>query len=153
MAVQVRANPTLPNTARSFNGKSVSQFTITPLTDAAAAVDFTDELGPNGALQLILRTITQAATPVMISAAADIEAPVYTVFFEGDFNITDTWDGTNNESFADYLQRLIQGLGEEAAARVAGESVGPDENVNAGVDLRGTTVAFNALFQADQINV
>ena len=147
MAVQVRANPTLPNIARSFVGKSVSQFTIT------LGKDFTDELGPNGALQLILRTITQAATPVMISDADDIAAPVYTVFFEGDFNITDTWDGTNNESFAAYLQRLIQGLGENAAARVAGESVGPGENVSPGVDLRAATVAFNALFQADQINV
>ena len=147
MAVQFKVNPTIPNTARSFNGKSVTSFVVTP------SANFTNELGANGALQLVLRTITAAATPVMISAAADITAPVYTVFFEGDFNLSDTWDGTTSQTFAAYLQAQIQALGDEAAPRSAALAAATGETVSAnGVDLESATVTVGALFQADQIN-
>ncbi len=146
MAVQIKANPTIPNTARSFNGKSVTSFVVTP------GDDFTAERGPNGALQAVIRAITQAATPVMISAAADIAAPVYTVFIEGDFNITDTWDGENSETFAVYLQSVIRDLGANAAVRNAAINAVTGETISAGVDLTGATVTVGALFQADQVN-
>ena len=146
MAVQIKANPTIPNTARSFNGKSVTSFVVTP------GANFTAERGPNGALQAVIRAITQAATPVMISAAADITAPVYTVFIEGDFNLTDTWDGTNSQTFAAYLQARIRLLGANAAVRSAALAAATGETESAGVDLSGATVTVGTLFQADQIN-
>ena len=152
MAVQFKTNPTGANIARSFNGKSVSTFVITPLDNGNDAVDFTDELGPNGAFQAILQVLTQYTTPVMISAAADITEPAYTFFFEGDFG-TDNWGPTGAlAAFEAHLQTAIRALGQTAAVRSEALSAATGETESNGVDLRGTTVTRGVVFQADQIN-
>jgi hypothetical protein len=152
MAVQFKVNPTQPNIARSFNGKSVSTFVVTPLTNAAGAVNFTNELGANGAFQAILQVLTQYTTPIMISAAADITQPAYTFFFEGDFG-TDNWnDPAATQAFEVYLRDAIRALGATAAVRSAALAAVTGETVSAGVDLRGTTVARGVVYQVDQIN-
>lgn len=115
---------TLP---RSFVGKSVQQVTITFAATVAAST------GPGGVLDQVLKTVTATATPVLIS---DLQTAgtVLDVFVEGEFP-TDTYDGTNSETFAADLEDRIQALGTVDS-----------------IDISGATVAAGTLFQADQTN-
>lgn len=140
MASQIKVNPTLPNESRHFNGKSITAVTIDL---AVNGTNFgTTEMGPNGAFQDVMRSITRYATPIIVSALrTDGSNPgqVFDVYFEGEFG-TDTYDGTTSESFADFLQseiRLLTEAGKRDAATIAvtGESANA-----AGVDLSSATV-------------
>jgi hypothetical protein len=137
MAVQTKVNPIQANVARHFNGKSVTAVTVT----LAAGNLLTDsDLGPNGTFQAIIRTITQEATPILISAIRannGDEGRVFDVYYEGEFG-TDTWNGTNNETYAAYLQRIVRALGADVD----------------GINLTNAGVAYQTpnVYQADQIN-
>ena len=115
---------TLP---RSFNGKSVQDFTITFAATVAAST------GPNGVLAKVLQTVGNTATIIMVS---DLQTAgtVLQVFIEGEFP-TDTYDGTNSETFAADLEDRIQALGTVDS-----------------IDISGATVAAGTLYQADQTN-
>ena len=134
MAVQTKVNPIQANVARHFNGKSVTAITV----NAAAGNMLTDsDLGPNGTFQAIIRAITLEATPILVSAVDTATGRAFDVYYEGEFG-TDTWDGTNSQTYAAYLQALVRALGNDVD----------------GVDLTGATVAYQTpqLYQADQIN-
>ena len=141
MVTQPKANPTLTNIGRSFNGKTVRAYTVDL---AVNGTDFSDtELGPNGAFQEVLRTITARSTVIMYSALrADGDSndgQVFDVYIEGDFP-TDTYDGTNSETFAAYLQSEIRLL-TEAGIRTAADIAASGESANAaGIDLSSATV-------------
>ena len=157
MAVQTRFNPTQPNVARSFNGKTVSVFTIATIGGTVGntvASSLANERGPNGAFQAIIRAITAYTTPVMISAIRGGDNNTFDVFFEGDFG-TDNWGAANVQAFEAYLEATIRALGQNAAARAATlpTVVAGVETLSAnGVDLRQSTVTRGETFQADQIN-
>ena len=134
MAVQTKVNPIQANVARHFNGKSVTALTV----NAGAGNMLTgSDLGPNGTFQAIIRAITLEATPILVSAIDTATGRAFDVYFEGEFG-TDTWDGTNSQTYAAYLQALVQALGDDVD----------------GIDLTGATVVYQTpqLFQADQIN-
>jgi hypothetical protein len=137
----IKVNPKMTNTSRSFVGKTIQGYTIDL---AVNATNFgTTEMGPNGAVQQVLATIAKNCTIVMHSAfRADGDAnagQVFDVFVEGEFP-TDTYDGTNAETFALHLRDEIRtlttaGIRTAATIAVSGESA----NV-AGVDLSSATV-------------
>ena len=115
MAIQTKANPTLENRGRSFLGKTLQAYVVDLAVDAT---DFSaTEMGANGAVQAVMRTISQNATIVAHSALrADSGAnagQLFTVIIEGEFG-TDTYDGTNSETWGDWIQteiRLLTSVG------------------------------------------
>lgn len=111
MAGITKTNPTLPNTSRSFNGKTMMGFTI---DFAVNATDFSaTEMGALGAVQVVLGKVAETATIIGHSALrADGGAnagQLFDVYIEGNFG-TDTYDGTNSETFAADLEDRIQAL-------------------------------------------
>ena len=111
----VARNPILRDVSRSFNGKTVRQYEVDFKEDVRGS------LGPDGALRRSFDVLAERATPIMISETYS-DGEKIKVFFEGDFPTDDY--GNGEESFADYLQAQLQGLGEVD-----------------GVDLSSTTVA------------
>lgn len=142
MAVQFKANPRQLNVARHFNGKTVTAVTInTAAGNMLAAGADGAVLGPNGAFQRIVTSITDYATPIVMSSirADDFGAGrVFDVYFEGEFG-TDNYGtrATTPRTFAAYLEGRIRALG----------------TVD-GIDLSNATVALmgESHYQADQIN-
>lgn len=149
----IKKNPTLANTGRSFNGKTVQAYTIDL---AVNATDFgTTEMGPNGAIVDVIEVLGKNVTMIMHSALRSDgtnAGQVFDVFFEGEFP-TDTYDGTNAETFAAWLQsevRLLTTAGIRTADTIA--VTGESANV-AGLDLSSATVVAltGSPFYADQI--
>lgn len=137
----VKINPKMANTSRSFVGKTIQGYTIDL---AVNGTNFgSTEMGPNGAFQQVLATIGQTCTLVMHSALrADGDTnpgQVFDIFVEGEFP-TDTYDGTNSETFAADLEDRIQAL-TEAGKRTAATIAVSGESANAaGVNLSSATV-------------
>lgn len=106
MAIQVKRNPVQLNVARHFNGKSLTAVTVT--LDAG---DMTANLGPDGAFQRIVTSITDYATPIVMSSIRG-SGRVFDVYFEGEFG-TDNYGtrATTVRTFAAYLQERIKALG------------------------------------------
>ena len=137
----IKRNPTLSNTTNHFSGKTITAVT---LDLAVNATDFSStELGPNGAIQQVIAAMSKEATPIVITKLrADGGAnagQLMDFIYEGEFG-TDTYDGTNSETFAAYLQteiRLLTAAGARTAATIA-ES-GESANV-AGSNLSSATV-------------
>jgi hypothetical protein len=123
-----KVNPVFDATLpRSFAGKTISQFDIDLGADASGS------LAPFGAVDRVLQTITERATMLMHSDVTGT-GELLTVFLEGEFP-TDTYDGTNSETFAAYLASAIVALGTVDS-----------------VDLSGAAVTAGTVFQADQTN-
>ena len=136
----IKRNPTLSNTTNHFSGKTITAVT---LDMAVNGTDFSStELGPNGAVQQVIAAMSKEATPIVITklrSDGSNDGQVMDFIYEGEFG-TDTYDGTNSESFADYLQteiRLLTAAGARSAATIA-ES-GESANV-AGLNLSSATV-------------
>ena len=135
-----KVNPTKANTVDHFNGKTVTAITV---DFAVNGTNFAStEMGPNGAVQQAILTLSNQATPIIITklrSDGSNAGQVFDVIYEGEFG-TDTYDGTNSESFADYLQselRLLTTAGIRTAAQIAdsGESAN-----SGGLDLSSATV-------------
>jgi hypothetical protein len=107
---------------RAFLEKSISTFTVT--TD-----DISGSTAPGGAIDAIIKTISLNVTIVAHGAMAT--ANVF--WIAGEFP-TDTYDGTNAETFAAHLEDTIQALGTVDA-----------------IDLSGATVAAGVVYKSDQV--
>tara|TARA_E500000318_G_scaffold38839_1_gene37441 strand:+ start:3686 stop:4126 length:441 start_codon:yes stop_codon:yes gene_type:complete len=136
----IKRNPTLSNTTNHFSGKTITAVT---LDMAVNGTDFSStELGPNGAVQQVIAAMSKEATPIVITklrSDGSNDGQVMDFIYEGEFG-TDTYDGTNSETFAAYLQteiRLLTAAGARSAATIA-ES-GESANV-AGLNLSSATV-------------
>ena len=136
----IKVNPTLSNNTNHFSGKTITAVT---LDLAVNGTNFAStELGPNGAIQEVIAAMSKEATPIVITklrSDGSNDGQVMDFIYEGEFG-TDTYDGTNPESFADYLQteiRLLTAAGARSAATIA-ES-GESANV-AGANLSSATV-------------
>jgi len=103
-----KINPTKANTTDHLSGKTITAVTV---DFAVNGTDFSDtEMGPLGAVQLAIATMTQEATPIIITKLRSDGAndgQVFDMVFEGEFG-TDTYDGTNSEAFAAYLQTVVR---------------------------------------------
>lgn len=106
-----KANPVISATrGRAFAGATLNCFTI----DIVAAVNLaTANMGPDGAFQAMLTALSRNGTIVGHSALRTNGSGVgrmFDVLIEGEYG-TDTYDGSNSETFAAHLEDLIQGLG------------------------------------------
>lgn len=103
------ANQGHTNRARNGLTKALAAFDI---DFAVNATNFAStELGATGAVKEVLATIATMGVIVGYSVlradAGGNAGQIMTVLVEGDFG-TDTYDGTNSETFAAHLEDLIQ---------------------------------------------
>jgi len=129
-----KINPTKLNTTDHLSGKTITAVTV---DFAVNGTDFSStEMGPLGAVQAALATMTQEATPIIITKLrADGGAnagQVFDMVFEGEFG-TDTYDGTNSEAFAAYLQTVLRLLTSVGAGPV---------NLNSATVVAATAASF-----------
>lgn len=123
-----KINPVIDVTLpRTFNGKTMQELLVDINVDATAST------GPNGAVSKVLQVIGNSATIIAYGALTGI-GQLMTVFVEGDFP-TDTYDGTNSETFAAFLTTEVAALG----------------TVD-GIDLSGAVITPGTVYQADQTN-
>lgn len=111
---------------RSFLTKSISTFDIDLNVDASASN------APFEVIDRVLQTISERATIVAHSALTGT-GQLMTVWLEGEFP-TDTYDGTNSETFAAHLEDQIQALGTIDS-----------------LNLASATVTAGVVFKADQV--
>lgn len=107
-----KVNPEHINAGKSFLGKTLDAYTI---DFAVNATNFaTTEEDPGECVDLALRAVQTVCTLVGHSAfRADSGAnagQLIDIYVEGDFG-TDTYDGSNSETFAAHLEDLIQAIG------------------------------------------
>ena len=126
-----KVNPTKANTVDHFNGKTVTAITVDLAVDGT---NFSStEMGPLGAVQEAINTLSNQATPIIITKLrtdGSNAGQVFDIVYEGEFG-TDTYDGSNSETFAAYLQtelRLLTASGSNdidlsSATVVAGTAV------------------------------
>ena len=126
-----KVNPTKANTVDHFNGKTVTAITV---DFAVNGTNFSStEMGALGAVQEAINTLSNQATPIIITKLrtdGSNAGQVFDIVYEGEFG-TDTYDGTNSETFAAYLQtelRLLTAAGSNdidlsSATVVAGTAV------------------------------
>ena len=129
-----KVNPTKANTVDHLNGKTVTAITI---DFAVNGTDFSDtEMGALGAVQEAILTLSNQATPIIITklrSDGSNAGQVFDVIYEGEFG-TDTYDGTNSETFAAYLQTELRLL------TAAGSN---DINLSSATVVAGTAVNFS----------
>ena len=109
-----KVNPTKANTTDHLSGKTITAVTV---DFAVNGTDFSaTEMGPLGAVQLAIANLSQIGTPLIITKLRSDGAndgQVFDIIWEGEFG-TDTYDGTNSETLAAYLQtelRLLTSVG------------------------------------------
>ena len=133
MAGVTKVNPTKANTTDHLSGKTITDVTV---DFAVNATDFSDtEMGPNGAVQQAINTLSNQATPISITklrSDGSNAGQVFDIVYEGEFG-TDTYDGTNSETFAAYLQTELRLLTTVGAGSV---------NLNAATVVAATSVSF-----------
>ena len=124
-----------PTIGRSFLGKTLTEFTI------AAATNLNDatQLGPEGAVDRVIKVLSKRATVVMIGV---VGAAGFTFFVEGEFP-NDDYDKTPStaaQTFASLFQTDIQALGSVAGSGSTASALG------------SATVTAGATYYADQVN-
>lgn len=129
-----KINPTKANTTDHLSGKTITAVTV---DFAVNGTDFTSsaEMGPLGSVQAAIATMTQEATPIIITklrSDGSNAGQVFDMVFEGEFG-TDTYDGTNSEAFAAYLQTVIRLLTSVGAGSV---------NLNSATVVAATAASF-----------
>ena len=128
-----KVNPTKANTTDHLSGKTITAVTV---DFAVNGTDFSDtEMGPLGAVQLAIANLSQIGTPLIITklrSDGSNDGQVFDMVFEGEFG-TDTYDGTNSEAFAAYLQTVIRLLTSVGAGSV---------NLNSATVVAATAASF-----------
>jgi len=128
-----KVNPTKLNTTDHLSGKTITAVTVDFVVNGT---DFSStEMGPLGAVQAAIATMTQEATPIIITALrsdGSNAGQVFDMVFEGEFG-TDTYDGSNSEAFAAYLQTVVRLLTSVGAGPV---------NLNAATVVAATAASF-----------
>jgi len=128
-----KINPTKANTTDHLSGKTITAVTV---DFAVNGTDFSDtEMGPLGAVQLAIANLSQIGTPLIITKLRSDGAndgQVFDIIWEGEFG-TDTYDGTNSETLAAYLQTELRLLTSVGAGPV---------NLNAATVVAATAASF-----------
>jgi hypothetical protein len=123
MATTTKVNPVIDATrGRTFTGATLNCFTV----DIVAATNLaTANMGPDGAFQAIITALSRSATVVGVSALrtnGSGDGRMFDVLVEGEFG-TDTYDGTNSETFAVHLEDVVQALGTVNSVSLASATV------------------------------
>jgi hypothetical protein len=105
-----KQNPTLANVSRNFNGRTIMGFTIDL---AVNGTNFAStEMGPTGAVQAVLDVLRRNVTVIAMSALrtdGSNAGQMFDIMVEGQYG-QDTYDGTNNETLAEFLETEIRTL-------------------------------------------
>ena len=113
-----KVNPTKANTTDHLSGKTITAVTV---DFAVNGTNFAStEMGPLGAVQLAIANLSQIGTPLIITKLRSDGAndgQVFDIIWEGEFG-TDTYDGTNSETLAAYLQTELRLLTSSGAGPV-----------------------------------
>jgi hypothetical protein len=144
----IKRNPTLSNDTNHFSGKTITAVTLDLAVDGT---DFSStELGPNGAIQEVIATMSKEATPIIVTklrSDGSNAGQVMDFIYEGEFG-TGTYDGTNSETFAAYLQtevRLLTAAGARDAQTVQESGEGANvsgENLSSATVVAATAASF-----------
>jgi len=128
-----KVNPTKANTTDHLSGKTITAVTV---DFAVNGTDFSDtEMGPLGAVQLAIANLSQIGTPLIITklrSDGSNDGQVFDIIWEGEFG-TDTYDGSNSETLAAYLQTELRLLTSVGAGPV---------NLNAATVVAATAASF-----------
>ena len=128
-----KVNPTKANTTDHLSGKTITAVTV---DFAVNGTDFSDtEMGPLGAVQLAIANVSQIGTPLIITklrSDGSNDGQVFDIIWEGEFG-TDTYDGSNSETLAAYLQTELRLLTSVGAGPV---------NLNAATVVAATAASF-----------
>ena len=128
-----KINPTKANTTDHLSGKTITAVTV---DFAVNGTDFSDtEMGPLGAVQLAIANLSQIGTPLIITklrSDGSNDGQVFDIIWEGEFG-TDTYDGSNSETLAAYLQTELRLLTSVGAGPV---------NLNAATVVAATAASF-----------
>ena len=128
-----KVNPTKANTTDHLSGKTITAVTV---DFAVNGTDFSDtEMGPLGAVQLAIANLSQIGTPLIITklrSDGGNAGQVFDIIWEGEFG-TDTYDGSNSETLAAYLQTELRLLTSVGAGPV---------NLNAATVVAATAASF-----------
>ena len=128
-----KVNPTKANTTDHLSGKTITAVTV---DFAVNGTDFSDtEMGPLGAVQLAIANLSQIGTPLIITklrSDGSNDGQVFDIIWEGEFG-TDTYDGSNSETLAAYLQTELRLLTSVGAGPV---------NLNAATIVAATAASF-----------
>lgn len=101
MPTLTRVNPTVVATNFSTQGKPLTFVKI----DFGASV--AAKTGPDSAIETVLREVAKTATIAIVGEL--VSSQYLSIAVEGTFG-TDTYDGTNSETFAADLEDRIQAL-------------------------------------------
>tara|TARA_R110000851_G_scaffold254198_1_gene406672 strand:- start:1349 stop:1726 length:378 start_codon:yes stop_codon:yes gene_type:complete len=112
--------------ARSFLTKTITVIELDLNANAAAST------GPTGAINAVLQAVAERVTIVAHSALTGT-GELMTLWVEGEFP-TDTYDGTNSETFVVYLTSVLVALGTVDT-----------------VDLSGAAATAGVVYKADQV--
>lgn len=121
-----KVNPVFVNEPRCFLGKTLTELSIDFNVDADGST------GPDGAIAKAIQAVQERVTIAMYSSITGT-GELMTVFVEGEFP-EDTYDGTNSETFAAYVQTVIRALGTVDS-----------------IDLGGAVVTAGVVYKADQV--
>lgn len=99
-----KINPVFVNEARSFAGKTVSEFALDFNADIDASLD------PNEAVDAVLKTVQLRANVLMHSSITGT-GELMTIFVEGEFPDSDYDGDGSDETFAAVIQADIRALG------------------------------------------
>ena len=111
------------DTARNFLGKTLTIVAVDLGADASAST------GPDGAVNKVLQTIAKTATIVGHSALTGT-GELITVYLEGEYP-TDTYDGTNSETFVTFLTSEVVALGTVDSVDLSGAAITAGEILKA----------------------
>ena len=119
MAGATQVNPTMTNEGRSYTGTSLTGLTI---DYATYGTDFSSTvMGPGCPHLQVIDLISQHASIVLHSGLrsdGSNAGQVWDCWVRGDRG-TDTWDGTNSETFAAFMQSEIRTLTSVGAGSVS----------------------------------
>lgn len=107
------------------NGVTLQAFTITFPSSVAALLDAdVTNANPRSPVVVALEAVAQVASIEILGALqnSNTELPIMIAALGGNFG-TDTWDGTNSETFAAHLEDLIQACGTHQGINLGSASV------------------------------
>ena len=108
MATQIKKNEAVVLPLYK-NGVTLQFFTIT-FPGSVAGLETASAAGVKSPIVQAIEAIATVASIELIGTVSTTTLPLAVAALGGPFG-TATWNGTNNETFAAYLQRLIQAAG------------------------------------------
>ena len=113
---QTKVNPTWVDEEKFFIG-------LTPtFVDLDFGANVATKTGPTSTIQTVIHAIQNENVTILGHGALHSSDNNMSIMIEGARG-TDTWDGTNSETFAAHLEDVVQGLGTVDSVNLANATV------------------------------